>query len=305
MSNSLVEKIKMMKRKRNAVILVHNYQRPEIYEVADLLGDSLGLSQAAAATEVDVILFCGVHFMAETASILSPEKLVLMPAPDAGCPMADMITAGELRQLKDMHPDAAVICYVNTTAEVKAESDLCCTSANATKVLASLDAGREVIFVPDKYLGHYAASILERDVILWEGFCPSHVRILPEHVMAVKETHPDAAVMVHPECRGDVIELADAVLSTSGMVEYPRKSPARKFIVGTETGMLNRLKREHPDRRFYAATELAVCENMKINTLEKVLWTLEEMRYEVIVPEEIRVKAIHSIDAMLRIGRQE
>ena len=305
MSNSLVEKIRLLKRERNAILLVHNYQRPEIYEVADFLGDSLGLSQAAATTEADVILFCGVHFMAETASILSPGKLVLMPDPNAGCPMADMITAGELRRLKDAHPGAVVVCYVNTAAEVKAESDLCCTSANAAKVIASVDNGREIIFVPDKYLGHYAASNLGRDIVLWEGFCPSHVKILPEHVMAAREEHPDAAVMVHPECRGDVIELADAALSTSGMVEYPRRSTAGEFIVGTETGMLNRLRREHPDRAFYPATDIAVCESMKVNTLEKVLWALEDMRYEVKVPPDVRVKAIRSIDAMLRIGRQE
>jgi quinolinate synthase len=301
----LVQRIRELKAEKNAVILVHNYQRQELYDIADYLGDSLGLSQEAARTDAEVILFCGVHFMAETACILSPEKLVLMPDLHAGCPMADMITAGQLRELKSEHPGAVVVCYVNTSAEVKAESDFCCTSANAARVIASIGRSKEIIFVPDRHLGEYASSQSNRKVILWEGFCPTHAAILPAHILEAKKRYPDAAVMVHPECTKEVTRLADAVLSTGGMVRYPKTSPATRFIVGTETGMLNRLKREYPDREFYPATELAICRDMKVNSLEKVLRSLEEMQYEVRVPEEIRLKAKRSIDRMLRTGRDE
>jgi len=303
--NSIIQKISALKEKCNALILAHNYQLPETQDIADYLGDSLGLSQIAAGTDADVILFCGVHFMAETASILSPEKTILIPDLDAGCPMADMLDADGLRKLKGEHPDAVVVTYINSTAEVKAETDICCTSANATKVVASIDPDREIIFGPDKYLGRYAADQTGRKLILWNGFCPTHARILPEHIIERKKQYPDAEVMVHPECRLEVIKLADAALSTSGMCNYPANSKARKFIVGTEVGLTHQLKKRYPDFEFINALDEAVCPNMKLHTLEKILWSLEEMNYEVKVSESVRLKAKKAVDAMINIGRGE
>ncbi|MEE9520713.1 MAG: quinolinate synthase NadA [Dehalococcoidales bacterium] len=298
----LVEKILSLKKKRNAVILVHNYQLGEIQDIADFMGDSLGLSQNAAKTDAEVIVFCGVHFMAETASILCPDKVVLLPDINAGCPMADMITAEELRKKKGEFPNATVVCYVNSSAEVKAESDVCCTSANAVEVVESVDA-QEILFIPDQYLGHYASTKTDKKIILWPGFCPTHVRILPEHITQMRKEYPQAKVVVHPECRPDIIALADEVLSTGGMRRFARETDAREIIVGTEIGILHRLRKENPGKKFIPATEQAVCPQMKLITLEKVLWSLEEMAPEVKVPEEIRLRAKSAVDKMLEVGR--
>jgi len=296
----LVEKILSLKEKRNAVILVHNYQIGEVQDIADFLGDSLGLSQKAAETDADVIVFCGVHFMAETAAILCPNKTVLLPDKSAGCPMADMITAEGLRKKKKEFPHAAVVCYVNSSAEVKAESDICCTSANAVAVVESLDA-HEILFVPDQYLGHYASTQTDKKMILWPGYCPTHVIMQPEHITQLREKHPRAKVVVHPECRPEVIALADEVLSTGGMCRYASRSEVKEMIVGTEVGIIYRLKKENPGKKFFPLTEKAVCPNMKLITLEKVLWSLEDMAPEVKVPEEIRIRAKKTVDRMLEI----
>ncbi|MDP8214002.1 MAG: quinolinate synthase NadA [Candidatus Euphemobacter frigidus] len=300
MSNqSIIKKIEELKKKRKAVILVHNYQTAEIQEVADFLGDSLDLSRRAAATDAAVIVFCGVSFMAETAAILAPEKLVLIPDPAAGCPMADMITAENLRDLKSEHPGAIVVAYVNSSAAVKAETDICCTSANAVDVVASLPRDREVIFVPDKFLGAYVMKKTGRALILCHGYCPVHRDILPEAVVEQRRLHPHALVMVHPECPPEVIDLADEALSTSGMVRVARESDREEFIVGTEVDMLVRLRRENSDKRFYPANPKALCVDMKKITLEKVLRSLEEEQFEIVVPEEIRRRARRAVDAMV------
>ena len=299
----LVEKILALKKKRNAVILAHNYQLGEVQDIADFVGDSLELSQNAAKTNADVIVFCGVHFMAETASILCPEKVVLLPDMNAGCLMANMITEERLRAKKKEHPQAVVVCYINSSAEVKAESDICCTSANAVKVVESLGA-REIIFVPDKYLGHYVSARTGKKMILWPGFCPTHVRIKPERIKELKREYPQAKVVVHPECRPEVIALADEVLSTSGMCRYAHREEVREMIVGTEIGIIYRLKKENPGKRFIPVSEQAICPDMKLITLEKVLWCLERMEPVVKVPEEIRVKAKAAVDKMLKIGKK-
>ena len=303
MSKDLAAGIESLKKERNAVILVHNYQRGEVQDVGDFLGDSLALSQEAARTEADVILFCGVHFMAETAKLLNADKTVLMPDPNAGCPMANMLTVRELIERKEEHPDAAVICYVNSTAAVKAESDICCTSANAPKIMASIPEDREVLFVPDKHLGRWAAEQLGRkNVILWDGYCPTHQRILPEEIEVRKGQHPNARVLVHPECTEETIALADHVGSTSGILKYCRESDAKEFIIGTEIGILHRLRQENPDKTFYPVTEIADCPNMKLNTLQKLVWSLEDMVYEVDVPDDIADKARRSIERMLELS---
>jgi len=297
----LIEKISALKKRRGAVILVHNYQLGEVQDIADYIGDSLELSQNAAKTNASVIVFCGVHFMAETASILCPDKVVLLPDINAGCPMANMITAERLREKKKEHPQAVVVCYVNSSAEVKAESDICCTSANAVGVVESLDA-REIIFIPDQYLGHYVSAKTSKKMILWPGFCPTHVRIKPERIKELKREYPQANVVVHPECRPEVIALADEVLSTSGMCRYARRDDVREMVVGTEMGIIHRLRKENPGKRFIPVSEQAICPNMKLITLEKVLWSLEEMNPEVKVPEEIRLRAKAAVDKMLKIG---
>jgi len=299
----LLEKISVLKERRNAVVLVHNYQLGEVQDIADFIGDSLDLSQRAAETDADVIVFCGVHFMAETASILCPDKVVLLPDVNAGCPMANMITAERLQAKKKEHPQAAVVCYINSSAEVKAESDICCTSANAVRVVESLDA-REILFVPDQYLGHYVSTRTSKKMILWPGFCPTHVRIKPERIKELKKEYPQARVVVHPECTPEVIALADEVLSTSGMCRYARRNEVREMVVGTEIGIIHRLKKENPGKRFIPISEQAICPNMKLITLEKVLWSLEEMEPEVKVPEEIRLRAKAVVDKMIEIGRE-
>lgn len=298
----LIEDIMELKEKRRAVILAHNYQLGEIQDIADFVGDSLELSQNAAQTDARVIVFCGVHFMAETASILCPDKTVLLPDPNAGCPMADMITAEQLVKEKKKYPKATVVCYVNSTAAVKAESDICCTSANAVRVVESVP-GDDILFIPDQYLGHYVSTKTNKNLILWPGFCPTHARILPEHIARLKHEHPDAKVVVHPECRPGVIAMADEVLSTGGMIRYARTQDFREMIVGTEIGIIHRLRKENPGKKFIPVSEQAVCPNMKLITLEKVLWSLEEMAPQVKVPEEIRVRAKRAVDRMLEVGR--
>ena len=295
----LIEKIQILKKKRKAIILAHNYQLPEIQDIADYVGDSLGLSRTASQTNAKVIVFCGVRFMAETASILCPDKTVLMPDTSAGCPMADMITMEGLRALKRKHPQATVLGYVNTSAEVKTEIDVCCTSGNAVRVAEALKDAPEIIFVPDKYLAGYVSHKIGRKFIFWNGHCPTHVRILPHDIIKQKAKYPQAKVLVHPECPPVIIKLADEVLSTEGMVKYVAKSKTNEFIIGTEVGVLHRLRRENPGKKFYPASELAICPNMKLTTLEKVLWSLEDMKYEIKVPEEIRVKALAGVQKML------
>ena len=297
----LVDKIKQLKKKRNAIILAHNYQLPEVQDIADFRGDSLELSRIAAKTDAKVIVFCGVYFMAETASILSPDKKVIMPDASAGCPMANMMNAQDLIKLRRSHPQAVAIGYVNTSAEVKAELDYCCTSTNAVDVVYALKDKKEIIFVPDKYLADYVSKKSGRKLISWHGFCPTHVKILPEDVAREKKFHPKAKIMVHPECLSSVVSLADAVLSTSQMSKYAKENPAKEFIVGTESGLVYRLKQDNPNKEFYPASERAVCPNMKRTTVEKVLWALEELKDEVKVSDAIRKKARLAIERMLAI----
>jgi quinolinate synthase len=303
MAATLEERLLELKRQRNAVILAHNYQRGEVQDVADYTGDSLGLSQQAAKTDADVILFCGVHFMAETAAILCPDKTVLIPDPHAGCPMADMITARQLAEAKAAHPDAAVVCYVNSTAEIKAISDLCCTSANAVKVVDSIPPAHEVLFIPDQSLGDYVAKQLGRDnILLWPGYCPTHHRVLAADVERLKAEHPDALFVCHPECTADVVALADQVASTSGMLRFCKESPATAFIIGTEIGLLHRLRKDSPAKTFLEVSPLADCPNMKLNTIEKMVWALEDMVYEVRVPDDVAAKARGAIERMLELS---
>jgi quinolinate synthase len=295
------EQILELKKQRNAVILAHNYQRGEVQDIADFVGDSLELSQKAAGTDADVIVFCGVHFMAETASILNPQKKVLLPDAGAGCPMANMITAAQLLKKKTELPGATVVAYVNTSAAVKAESDYCCTSANGVRVVGSIKSS-PIIFVPDQYLGDFIARKTGKELVLWPGYCPTHVRILPEDVEARKKEYPGAKVVVHPECRPDVIALADEALSTSGMIRYAARPDVHELIVGTEVEIMHRLNKENPGKTFVPASKKAICPNMKKITLEKVLQSLETLTPEVKVPEDIRLRARRAVERMLAIG---
>jgi quinolinate synthase len=297
----LVEKILNLKARKKAIILVHNYQLGEVQDIADFIGDSLELSQKAAKTDAEVIVFCGVHFMAETASIICPNKIVLLPELHAGCPMANMITAQALREKKKEYPRATVVCYVNTSAAVKAESDICCTSANAVRLVEKLTDVEDIIFVPDQYLGSYVASQTGKKMILWPGYCPTHIRILPQDIMRRKAEHPQAKVVVHPECRPEVKALADAVLSTGGMIRFAHEADAREIIVGTEIGIIHRLQKENPEKKFIPASEQAICPRMKLITLETILWSLENMAHEIRVPERIRRRARAAVDKMLEV----
>ncbi|MDD2553857.1 MAG: quinolinate synthase NadA [Desulfotomaculaceae bacterium] len=297
----LSEKINKLKKERNAVILAHFYQQPEIQDVADFIGDSLALSQQAASTDAEVIIFCGVHFMAESASILSPDKIVVLPDQNAGCPMADMVDAGRLARKKQEIPGATVVCYVNTSADVKAQCDIACTSANAVNVVASLPEGRPILFVPDKNLGHYIVTKTGRDMVLWEGCCNTHDRLTTKDVLKVKDEHPDALVMVHPECSPDVVALADKVASTAGMINFACESDAREFIVGTEKGILHPLNKRCPDKKFYMASEKLVCPNMKKTTLDKVYQALVTLEPRVKVSDEIREQSIVCLERMLEV----
>ena len=299
-NQEIKDKIQQLKKKRNAVILAHNYQRPEVQDIGDFVGDSLELSRNAAKTDADVIVFCGVRFMAETASILSSNKVVLLPDAGAGCPMADMITEEDLVKKKKEVRDAHVVCYVNSSAAVKAESEICCTSANAVEVVRTVGDG-EIIFVPDQYLGHYVSEKLKRPMILWPGFCPTHVRIQPEDILKQKKKYPEAIVLVHPECRPEVTAVADEVLSTGGMLRFARQTEAKVLIIGSEIGILHRMRKENPGKIFIPASEKAICPNMKKITLEKIMWALEDMKPEVKVPEDIRIRAKSAVDKMLAV----
>jgi len=287
---------------RRAVILAHNYQRAEVQDVADFVGDSLGLSREAAATDAEVIIFCGVHFMAETAKLLAPGKTVILPEPDAGCPMADMITGEKLVAWKAEYPGVPVVTYVNSTAEVKALTDVCCTSANAPQVVRSLGVDR-VLFAPDRNLAAWVAEQVPGvEIIAWQGFCPTHERIKAQHVLDAIDAHPDAEVLAHPECRPEVLALADAVLSTSGMLRRAAESPAREFIVVTEEGLLHGLHKAAPTKSFFTVDPCAVCPNMKKTTLEKVLASLETLEPRIEVPERIAAAALASVERMIAIG---
>jgi quinolinate synthase len=298
---TLKQKINNLKQTRKAIIVAHNYQLGEVQDIADFVGDSLELSQKASKTSAEVIVFCGVHFMAETAAILSPEKTVLLPALESGCPMADMIDVQGLIKKKKEYPQAKVVCYVNSSAEVKAESDICCTSSNALKVLSNIPKEQKIIFVPDQYLGAYLQSQLEREMIFWPGFCPTHLRILPQHIERRKKEFPKAKVIVHPECRPEVSALADKVLSTGGMCKYCKESKDKEFIIGTEIGIIHRLAKENPEKLFIPATEQAICPNMKLITMENILWALEEMKHKIEVPPQIRIKAKRAVQRMVSI----
>ncbi|MCJ7581492.1 MAG: quinolinate synthase NadA [Candidatus Aminicenantes bacterium] len=293
-------RIEELKKKHNAVLIAHNYQIGEVQEVADFVGDSLELSQKAAQIEAEIIVFCGVHFMAETAAILSPEKTVLLPEKDAGCPMADMITAPDMREWKKRYPGRNVVCYVNTTAAVKAECDICCTSANAVEVVESLD-GDEILFAPDKNLAAYVARYTDKKIIPWDGYCYVHNNIHVKDIEEKRRLYPDAEVWVHPECRPEVIDIADKVFSTGKMVKEARETEKNKIILGTEAGMTYRLKKENPDKEFYPAKDLAFCFNMKKIDLNKVLKSLEDLKYKVEVPPKISQKALGSITKMIQI----
>ena len=301
MSAQLTEKIRKLKAERNAVILAHNYQTGDIQDLADFTGDSLELSRKASQTDADVIVFCGVRFMAETAAILAPEKIVLLPDKHAGCPLADMITAEQLRDLKRRHPAALVVCYVNSSAEVKAESDYCCTSANAAEIVEGLPEDKEIIFVPDQHLGRFVGEKTGRNLILWPGYCVTHAAITQDDIKKAKTAFPDAVVMAHPECTEPVKEICDQILSTGQMLKFARQSEARRFIVATETGIIHSLKKQNPGKEFFAASERAVCPNMKRITMEKVLWSLEDMQYQIKVPEPVRTRAKTALDRMVAI----
>jgi quinolinate synthase len=298
---TIEERILELKKSRNAVILVHNYQRAEVQDIGDFVGDSLELSQKAANTQADVIVFCGVHFMAETASILNPQRTVLLPDAHAGCRMADMITADQLRQKKATMPGVTVVTYINSTAAVKAESDYCCTSANGVKVVQSIKSDN-ILFVPDQYLGDFISKRTGKKMTLWPGYCPTHMLVLPKDIIQRKKEHPGAKVVVHPECRPEVTAMADEVLSTSGMVRYAARPEVRELIVGTEVELLHRLNKENPGKKFYPVSARVTCPNMKLITLEKVLESMETLTPEVKVPEEIRVKAKAAVDRMLATG---
>lgn len=298
---NLQEEIAELKKQRHAVILAHNYERPEVQDVADFTGDSLELARKAATVQADVIVFCGVYFMAETAAILNPKKTVLIPDPAAGCPMADMIDAAQLRAFKAEHPGAAAVCYVNSTAEVKAECDICVTSGNAEKVMATFPKDREIIFVPDQHLGSFVMAKFGVKYLLWPGYCPTHARLTAKSVAAARAAHPGAVVMVHPECRAEVRNAADQVLSTGGMCKFARESSAAAFVVGTETGILHRLEGENPGKKFYPMDAALVCPNMKKTTLEKLAASLREMKTRVTVAEPVASRARAAIEAMLAV----
>ncbi len=295
----LIEEILRLKEKKDAIILAHNYQQGQVQDIADFVGDSLGLSREAEKLSCKIIVFCGVRFMAETAKILSPDKMVLLPRKEAGCPMADMITQDELKQIKAEYPKAGVVSYVNTTAEVKAGSDVCCTSSNALRVVRNIDAER-IIFVPDRNLARYVSGFTEKEIIPYNGYCYVHDRIRAEYIKKAKETYPDAVVLVHPECRPEVIKLADKVASTGGMIKFAKKSKAKKFIIGTEAGLIHRLKKENPEKRFFTAGSSLMCYNMKLTGLEDVYLSLKEEKYKIEIEQGIQREAKRALDRMLK-----
>lgn len=311
--NGVAEEINELRKKKNAVILAHNYQVPEVQDIADYVGDSLGLSQQAAKTDAEIIVFCGVHFMAETASIISPDKKVLIPDLDAGCSLSDTINLEQLKEWRSLHPKAVVVSYVNTSAEVKSETDYCVTSSNAVQVVNAIPKEKEILFLPDMFLGAYVAKVTGRKIHIWPGECHVHAGIKVQDIKEMKEEHPNAEMIVHPECGCTTHYLYQCVdngdlpkdirfLSTGGMIKRTITSDADEFVVATETGILHRMRKENPDKKFYAANENAVCEFMKMITIEKVLRSLQEEVFEVDVPSEIAVKAKKSIDRMLEIS---
>ena len=315
-ATELAERIRQRKQELNAVILGHNYQRGDIQEVSDYVGDSLGLSQQAAATQADVIVFCGVHFMAETAKVLSPGRKVLMPDLRAGCPMADFVTGESLRRVKAQHPAAVVVTYVNSTAEVKAESDICCTSSNAVRVVDSIDRNRPILFVPDKNLARYAAQRTGRafrilgaateptgdagEILAWDGWCYVHDDLALDELDAARRAYPGAKVVIHPEARRDLLEHADFIASTSGMVELAREYDT--LIIGTERGLVDRLHELYPNKTLVPLSRAAICGNMKVNTLAKLAWCLDHEEHEVLLAEDIRVRAEHALRGMLELS---
>ncbi len=294
------KEINDLKKKINAVIVAHNYQRPEVQDIADFVGDSLELSRKCTEVDAEVIVFCGVHFMAESAAILNPQKTVLLSVGDAGCPMADMISGDQLREWKAKYPDATVVCYINSTAEVKAESDYCCTSANAVKLVESIPAN-DILFVPDKNLGHYVSTKTDKNIILYPGCCPPHNRVTPKQVTLARKNYPTAEVVVHPECVPEVVAIADAVLSTSQMLRFVKESKSDTFIIGTEQELLYRMHKENPGKTFYVLSSSLICPNMKKTTLASVVKAMELKRNVVTVPEDIRIKAKQSLDRMLAV----
>jgi len=300
-SKQLKEKIARLKEELKAVIVAHNYQRAEVQDIADFVGDSLELSRHCTEVDAQTIVFCGVRFMAETAATLNPDRLVLLSEGSAGCPPADMITVDELREWKQRYPKAAVVCYINSSAEIKAESALCCTSANGVEIVNSV-ANDDILFIPDQNLGHYVSTQTKKNIILYPGFCYVHHRLKPEQVKLAKRHHLDAQVLIHPECQPEVVALADATLSTSLMLRYVKASSHNSFIIGTEEGLLHRLRQENPDKSFYLISNSQICTDMKKTTLEKVAQTMQLRQNIVTVPEAIRVKAKQAVDRMLAIG---
>ncbi|MBS4537624.1 quinolinate synthase NadA [Clostridium sp. D2Q-11] len=297
----MVNEINKIKKEKKALILAHNYQIPEVQEVADIVGDSLALSKAAAEAKEEIIVFCGVHFMAESAKILSPEKKILLPAIDAGCPMADMVTAYKLKEYKKNNPNTAIVCYVNSSAEVKAESDVCCTSSNALKVVNSLEEDK-IMFVPDKNLGNFIkGKVKDKEVEVWPGFCITHHRVKGLEIDRIREAQPDAEILVHPECNKEVVEKADFIGSTSQIINYARKSNNKKFIIGTEMGVLHKLEKENPDKKFYLLSPGLICTNMKKTSLEDVYNALKEEKNSVLIEEDIRKKALKPLNRMLSL----
>jgi len=302
--NTIEEEIKVLKQERGALIVAHNYQAGEIQDVADCLGDSLLLAKEAVKSEARVILFAGVRFMAETTKILAPEKMVLLPDPEAGCSLADMVTPEQVREWKKTHPNGVVLSYINTSAAVKAESDYCCTSTNAERVLAAIPEDKEVLFVPDFFLGSYLKMKSGRPIHLWKGYCPAHTLIDSDHIVALKTAHPKAEFVMHPECGclTKSMHLADRVTSTDGMIHHVQHSPSKEFIVATETGILYRMRKENPDKTFYAAGEQAICSHMRRNTLEKIVASLETLEVQIEVPQEIARRARVPLQRMMTIG---
>ena len=297
----LVKEILSMKKKRGAVILAHVYQPGEIQDIADFTGDSLFLSQQAAKTQAKVIVFCGVRFMAETASILSPEKIVLLPEINAGCPLADMAPSEKVKSKIKELPEAVVVSYVNSSAVVKSLSDYCCTSANAVQIAQSIPAEKEILFLPDMNLADFTAKKAKRKIIPWPGFCPTHHLLTREDVIKAKELHPQALLLVHPECRPEVCDLADYIGSTRGIIEFASNNPAKEYIIGTELGIFHPLKKNNPNKKFFPASENMICRNMKLITLEKVLYSLQNLEPLITVPEEISKKSLKALNRMIEI----
>lgn len=301
-NKELAIEIQKLKKERGAVIVAHSYQVDEVQEIADMVGDSFALSKYCATNPAKTIVFCGVHFMAESAKILSPEKTVLLPEIDAGCPMADMVTADRLREKKKEHPGAVVVCYINSSAEVKAESDICCTSSNAIKVVQSIKE-KDILFVPDQNLGSYVAGkVPEKNIILWKGFCATHHKIKVAEVEKIKELHPDAQLLIHPECKPEILAFADFIGSTKEIIDYAAASSHKKFIIGTEMGVMYKLKKDSPDKTFYLMAPGLMCPNMKKTSLMSVYNSLKEMKYDIQLDEDVRIRAKTCLDRMLQIG---